>query len=334
MLTRKLIEEKYTDKGLKPTTAKTYTTNLLSVIKRLTGETNTDVLQSDTSKWFNIEMFNEKFSKLKPTTIRNYISCVISWMLANNETCNPLFKELSNMRDTLHKTYEDGVAAGKSETEVAGWMEGSHIAKQFESQIIPILNRYNLIHKSKPMSVKYSDVDNAEFLKIRDIIIVSFYLIPFCEDSGNFGVLRNDITTFVYVPLKSNAKAFKESKEFNSFITTPSTGRLSMVMYKTDSSHGAISIPLPDIINTVFRKWAVFSQVKVGTLLFPDLTRNAVSCILLKYTKKYLGKSVSTQLLRKMYVTYRFSEDKNDRQEVANNMMHSTGVQDTIYNKG
>ena len=70
-----------------------------------------------------------------------------------------------------------------------------------------------------------------------------------------------------------------------------------------------------------------------------ELSRNAISQLLLKTTKKYLNKNISTTLMRKIVASHHFGEGtefaklKEKQEDLANKMGHSVGVMDKVYIK-
>ena len=62
------------------------------------------------------------------------------------------------------------------------------------------------------------------------------------------------------------------------------------------------------------------------------LTSNALSQLLLKTSNKYIGKSISTTLLRKLYLS-KYSDVKEEMKKDAKMMGHSVATQQKVYVK-
>ncbi|NVM20103.1 MAG: hypothetical protein HWN80_20560, partial [Candidatus Lokiarchaeota archaeon] len=63
------------------------------------------------------------------------------------------------------------------------------------------------------------------------------------------------------------------------------------------------------------------------------LTRIELSKTLLKYSEKYLGKKISTTLLRKIYLSSKYSKVKEDMEKDAKMMGNSIATQQAVYVK-
>ena len=64
-----------------------------------------------------------------------------------------------------------------------------------------------------------------------------------------------------------------------------------------------------------------------------QLSRNALSQLLIKTTKKYMGKSISTTMLRKIYLSSKYGDVKKEMEKDAKVMGHSKEVAQNIYIK-
>ena len=64
------------------------------------------------------------------------------------------------------------------------------------------------------------------------------------------------------------------------------------------------------------------------------ITRNQLSQLLIKYSKRYLdGKSISTTILRKVVLSHKFGHLKKQQEEMASITGHSTQVMNDVYIK-
>jgi len=63
------------------------------------------------------------------------------------------------------------------------------------------------------------------------------------------------------------------------------------------------------------------------------ITRNALSQLLLKWSKKYMGKSISTTMLRKSYLSSKYGKMKEELEADNFVMGHSKGVAMNTYIK-
>lgn len=332
MLNKNKIKERFLDGGLKKSSSQSYANTISTVINKL-ADGNFSVLEDKTDKWFSEEEFNKKFSHLKPTTKRNYISGIVGWMKLNKDVDSDLFKTLSSERDDLNSVYERIVKKGdKTEYEKSQWVDAHELSDIFENKILPVLKRYNLDSSNrKPFNVE--EFEDKDISNIQDFVITGFYLYGFFDPESNFGILRNDLADLIYLPLKSVKTKISDDENKNYFVTYPKSGKLVLRDYKTFKYHGETVINLPKFIFDLLKKWALFLGLKSGDVLFPDLTKMNITTVLQKMLFKFSGKRISVQMLRKIYISSRFSENKKDRDEVSNSMMHSTETQSSIYTK-
>lgn len=333
----KVIQDKFVEGGLKLSTAKNYTGSLVLVYTKTVDKDtfkkhSFNLLNNHTSKWFNMKVFQQEFTGYKPATIRNYLSSIIAWMKINGETQDTLFKTLSGLRDGLHNSYlTEATNMSKTENNSEKWVSRDEIVTAFETRIKPLLNSFNINTSKKQIPLNYNSLDKSTLDNLRNHIILTFYIYPFINPESDFGVLRNIIVTLKYYPLTAKSKT--PSDNGNLFLSYGSKGILSISDHKTENSLGNVNIDLPPFVFNMLKKWSLFCKLKKGELLFPNITKNEITNILIKMTKHYFGKGISTTILRKIFISWRFNDDKNDRIKIARNMLHSASVQDNIYNK-
>lgn len=323
--TKKNIISKFEEGGLKSSSAKNYSAALICIVNKL-HDSNLEVLKKSTQSWFNKKEFDEKFKHLKQNTIRNYISAVVSWMKIKKETDTKLFNELSKDRDEYNHYYERIIEKGeKTDYEKAMWVDPNEIAAVYNEKVFPFLKRLGFDSPRKPIP-NVSQYDNSEMKKIRDYVILSIYLYPFSNKESTFGVIRNDVAN-LYL---SNGKNLEKDKNY--FIVNKGYF-LRMSDYKTQSSHGILNISLPPILGTILKKWCIFSEKEVGERIFLGIDKHHVTDILQKNLKTLIGKGIGVQMLRKIYVSWRFGKEITEEKEVADSMMHTLSTQQNVYAK-
>lgn len=325
-ISKKYIIEKFEDGGLKPSSAKIYMVALLSIVKKMCG--GMDCLHKPTPEWFDMEKFDKAFNHLKKTTKRNYISSVVAWMKIKKEEKTKLYAELSNSRDEYNQYYERIIKTGeKTEYEKSMWIEPDELRKAYESSVYPFLQRMNFDSIRKPLP-KYEDYDVGEIKKIRNNVILAMYLYPFYDKESNFGVIRNDVATLY---LATSPKGVEPGK--NSLVFAKGGAYLKMVDYKTHATHGDIEIKLPPTLSIILKRWCQFSGKKNGEKVFMNLDKHHITEILQKGIERMVGKGVGVQMLRKIYVSWRFGKEINEEKEVADSMMHTLSTQQNVYSK-
>ena len=63
------------------------------------------------------------------------------------------------------------------------------------------------------------------------------------------------------------------------------------------------------------------------------LSRNALSQLLIKYSKRYIDKSISTTMLRKIVLSHKFADVNKEKEEMAKITGHSISTMDKVYIK-
>jgi hypothetical protein len=325
-ITKKYIVEKFEEEGLKPSSAKIYMVALVSIVKKM-GD-GIDILHKPTAEWFDVEKFNKAFDHLKKTSKRNYISSVVAWMKVKKEEKTKLYSTLSNSRDEYNQYYERMIKTGeKTDYEKAMWVEPDALRNAFANAVYPFLQRMNFDSIRKPLP-KYLDYDPGEIKKIRNNVILAIYLYPFYDKESNFGVIRNDVAT---LHLATSPKNITPGK--NSLVFGKGGAYLKMVDYKTHASHGDIEIKLPPTLSIILKRWCQFSQKENGEKVFMNLDKHHITEILQKGIERLVGKGVGVQMLRKIYVSWRFGKEIDEEKEVADSMMHTLSTQQNVYSK-
>jgi len=113
--------------------------------------------------------------------------------------------------------------------------------------------------------------------------------------------------------------------------------------YKTSNKYGEKIIEIPKDLEKIINAYIRATNKKVGDVLFVNsvntpLSRNQISQLLIKTSKLYLQKNISTTIMRKIVASYHFGdkefqEKKKEQAVLAHNMSHSTSVQDKVYIK-
>lgn len=324
-ISKKVVYERLIESGLKPSSAKNYSVALISISKRMCD--NDDCLNKATGKWFSLKKFQEEFKHLKKTTSRNYLSSVVAWMKVRKEEDTDLYKSLSKERDEYNHYYERIIKTGeKTDYEKAMWVEPEELKRGFE-KVLEFLKRINFDSIRKPLS-NYDNYDSGEIKKIRNHVILAVYLYPFYDKDSNFGVIRNDIATLyvAYTP--------KEVEKGKNYLVFGKGGAyIKMVDYKTQNTHGEIEIKLPTLLGVILKRWCQFSHKASGEKVFINVDKHHVTEILQKGLEKLIGKGIGVQMLRKIYVSWRFGKEINDSKEVADSMMHTLSTQQNVYAK-
>ena len=109
-------------------------------------------------------------------------------------------------------------------------------------------------------------------------------------------------------------------------------------VYKTSKKYGEKKIVMDSNTAKILRMYINKTGKKFGDVLFVSsrdtpISRNGISQLLLKTSKKYLGKSISTTMMRKIVVSDKFADIKEEQQKLADVMGHDVGTQNLVYVK-
>lgn len=179
------------------------------------------------------------------------------------------------------------------------------------------------------------DIDKEEILYMAYVILESLYWVP----------QRNEFAGMIYIGKREfNHLSQEQRKEHNYLVdSTASKGqprKLTFVYYQDDTTTKTRPEEFQDLPKDLEKIWREYIRVmnyKKGDKVL-DISRNHLSKILTQVSERYIGKRVSTTLIRKIKV-FHFNggkagkEKKLEQIQLAKAMGHSVAVQDKIYNK-
>lgn len=297
----------------KESTIKMYSSNLEKLKK---------MFESDGYKFLNnIDKVKDKLKELHFTTQRNYYNAIIILLMALDEK-KELIEEYSELRDKLNKQYEDTNATGTiSEKQKENFVELSEIRKMID-QMSTEINQKKL---KKAETLKPKD-----FMLIQTFILFNIYTrLP----------MRNDVSGMILQNKRSYNKTNEDAKKEHNYLIMEK-GKMFFVLnqFKTSKKYKELDIDVPKDLEKLLRFYIRINKIKVGDVLFTSstgkpLTRNALSQLLIKTTKKYMGKSISTTLLRKIVLSDKFSDAKKEMEAMSKITGHSTQTMSNVYVK-
>jgi hypothetical protein len=150
---------------------------------------------------------------------------------------------------------------------------------------------------------------------------------------------RNDMAGMVLANKTLLKKTHDDIRENTNYLLN-SKDSMTIILndYKTNKKYGSNEIEVPKDLEKIFKMFIRATGRKVGDILFRSsldkpLSRNGISQLLLKTSKKYLGKSVSTTIMRKSVASDMFLQKNEDQEKMAKIMGHSVHVQNQTYVK-
>lgn len=145
---------------------------------------------------------------------------------------------------------------------------------------------------------------------------------------------RNDLAGIRYVGKREFNKA---NKSENNYLYEDKK-KLSWYFFQEDTTKTKpeefqpLSAPASKLVRAYIKKW----NISKGETLFP-ITKNNLSQVMTKTSQKYIGKNISTLLVRKIIVSHKYGGDhKNkvkEQTEFAKKIGHSVAMENAVYNK-
>lgn len=280
-----------------------------------------DLFESD-----NYEFLKEpnevmkKLSNLHFTTIRNTLNAVIVYLLAVDGD-EDIIKTYTEKRDELNTKYEEEQAKGViSDKQAKNFGDPKQTKEELNGMIEKMDEELKPIRKKEELSKK-------EKALLQVYTIFNIYMkMPF----------RNDVSNMDAIKQGAFNKLSKEERESKNYLVI-NKNQLYFVLnnYKTKSKYEELKL---DIEDKELKKILFYYLKRNGEgRLFKSqagtpLTSNALSQLLLKTSNKYIGKSISTTLLRKLYLS-KYSDVKEEMKKDAKMMGHSVATQQKVYVK-
>ena len=296
----------------KESTIKMYSSNLLKLQKLMDTDNFKFLEKPDNVK--------DKVSELHFTTQRNYYNAVIVYLMAvRDKKEDPLIEEYVEIRDTLNKKYEDEQATGV-------------ISDKQKNNFVDISEVNNMIN-DMATEIKNKKIKKKEDLTAKDKSLLQSYII--------FNIytrlpMRNDLAGMEAINKRAYNKLSEEDKKEKNYLVV-NKNKMFMVLnnYKTSAKYKELDIDIPKDLEKLLR---LYIRINGMGVLFKSstgkpLSRNALSQLLLKETKKRMGKSISTTMLRKIYLSSKYGKVKEEMEKDAKVMGHSTEVAQSVYIK-
>jgi hypothetical protein len=296
----------------KDSTIKMYTANLMKLKK---------LMDTDNFKFLNkSDNVKENISELHFTTQRNYYNAIIVYLMAVSEKKeDPLIEEYVELRDTLNKKYEDEQATGViSDKQKDNFVDISEINK--------MINEMGEEIKNKKIKKK-EDLTSKDKALLQSYILFNIYTrLP----------MRNDLAGMEAINKRAYNKLSEEDKKEKNYLVI-NKNKMFMVLnnYKTSAKYKELDIDIPKDLEKLLR---LYIRINGMGVLFKSstgkpLSRNALSQLLLKETKKRMNKSISTTMLRKIYLSSKYGKVKEEMEKDAKVMGHSKEIAQNVYIK-
>jgi hypothetical protein len=271
--------------NLKTNTVKQYVNNL-NKLKKLFDSEDYDFLKEP-------DELMDKISELHYLSQRNMLNAIIVLLMALNhdEKYDDLLEKYGKLRDEMNDKYSDEQKSG-----IISDKQSKNFATTEE--VFEMINK--MAEDLKPIKKKTKDnITKKEMQLLQAYTLFNIYArMPF----------RNDVAGMIAINQAAYKKLSDEEKKENNYLVVPSKGQIYFVLnkYKTSKKYEELDLPIEDPnLRKILRYYLKMNGMGVlfKTSTTKPLTRIELSKVLLKYSKAYMGKSISSTLLRKIYLS-------------------------------
>jgi len=299
---------------LKTNTVKQYVINLKK-LQKIYDTDNYDFLKKP-------EDVMDKLSDLHYLSQRNILNAVVVLLMALNhdEKYDKLLEEYGNLRDGLNDKYSDeqksGIISDKQSKNFATTEEVFTMINEMANELKPLKK------KSK------DDITKKEMQLLQAFVLFNIYArMPF----------RNDVAGMEAIQKRAYNKLSEEEKKAKNFLVVEKNGLFFVLnKYKTAKKYEELDLPIEDpALKKILRYYLKINGMGVlfKTSTGKPLTRIELSKVLLKYSQKYMNKSISSTLLRKIYLSSKYGSMKEELEKDNKVMGHSKAVALDTYVK-
>jgi hypothetical protein len=232
-----------------------------------------------------------------------------------------LLEEYGKIRDELNDKYSDEQKSG-----VISDKQSKNFATTEE--VFEMINK--MADDLKPLKKKNKDeITKKELQLLQAYTLFNIYArMPF----------RNDVAGMSAINQAAYKKLSDSEKKENNYLVVPSKGKIYFVLnkYKTSKKYEELDLPIEDpSLRKILRYYLKINGMGVlfKTSTGKPLTRIELSKTLIKYSQKYMGKSISTTLLRKIYLSSKYGNMKEELEKDNKVMGHSKQVALDTYVK-
>ena len=301
--------------NLKDNTIKQYESNL-NKLKKIFEADDWEFLK-------NPQEVKDKISHLHFTSQRNHYNAIIVLLMALNhdEKYKSLIEDYGEMRDELNDEYNKQQASG--------------IISDKQAPNFATMEEINQMIDKMGEELKAMKLRKKESLTSKEMALLQVFTL---FNLYSKMPLRNDVADGMETIRKAKYnKLSAEDKKSKNWLLMEKN-KLSFVLnnYKSNKTYGQKIIEIDD--KDLKRLLRYYIKVNGEGVLFKSstgkpLTRNALSQLLLKWSKKYMNKSISTTLLRKIYLSSKYGDMKEELEKDNEMMGHSKSVAMNTYIK-
>ena len=301
--------------NIKDNTIKQYEVNL-NKLKKIYESDNFDFLSKP-------DDVMDKIKDLHYLSQRNILNAIVVFLMALNhdEKYDDLLITYGDLRDELNDKY--------SEENKSGVISDKQ-SKNFTTteEIFKMINQM----ADDLKSIKKKNKDNITKKEMQ--LLQAYTLFNIYSRMP----MRNDVAGMIAINQAAYKKLSEDEKKENNYLVVPSKGQIYFVLnkYKTAKKYQELNLPIEDDnLRKILRFYLKMNGMGIlfKTSTGKPLTRTELSKTLLKYSQKYLDKSISTTLLRKIYLSSKYGDMKKELEKDNKVMGHSKAMALDTYVK-
>jgi len=301
--------------NIKDNTIKQYEVNL-NKLKKIYESDNFDFLSKP-------DDVMDKIKDLHYLSQRNILNAIVVFLMALNhdEKYDDLLITYGDLRDELNDKY--------SEENKSGVISDKQ-SKNFTTteEIFKMINQM----ADDLKSIKKKNKDNITKKEMQ--LLQAYTLFNIYSRMP----MRNDVAGMIAINQAAYKKLSEDEKKENNYLVVPSKGQIYFVLnkYKTAKKYQELNLPIEDDnLRKILRFYLKMNDMGIlfKTSTGKPLTRTELSKTLLKYSQKYLDKSISTTLLRKIYLSSKYGDMKKELEKDNKVMGHSKAMALDTYVK-
>jgi hypothetical protein len=259
-----------------------------------------------------------QIQKLNRNTQRNYLnSAIVFFETVDDYKNEPAWKLFVDRRDVLNKEFADEQAMNrKTKKQQGNWITPD------EFQTV-IASYEKLLKRHRILKAKAEDIQKDELERLQDYVLLRLYhIIP----------SRNDFADVQII----NTQDYKEKHSTDSNYLVVSKRNLHFVIHnwktkRSEFDSRVIEIPpdLQKLLRAYVRKLGGRTHLFANSRGGP-LSRNGLTKLFTKLFKRFFPtKSISTGLMRHIFLTHKYADVVSEMEEDQNNLGHSAETQKT-----
>ena len=146
--------------------------------------------------------------------------------------------------------------------------------------------------------------------------------------------MRNDLSQMKIIVGKKgyNNLSDTDKKGSNYLVVEKNNAKFILNDYKTSKKYAEKIINISKPLEKIIRMYMRINKLGNGDTLFP-ISRNGISQLLIKTSKKYINKNISTTIIRKIVASHLLKDVKEIEQKLSNKMGTDIETIKSVYVK-